>query len=600
MNVLGINAAYHESSACLVNKGRIIAAVEEERLNRIKHAKPSRVDNPGVLPLRAIEHCLREGGREHGTPLALADLDHIGYSLDPVERLKRNSSHQHPYPVVAGSFGSPEGERLFHERSRAVEEHLRGLGFRGSFHYLDHHDCHAASTFFVSPFEEAAVLVVDGIGEWESTTSYRGTGNRLERLDSIGFPHSIGLLWEKVSKFLGFSEYDACKVMGLASYSSPERYLESFRRLLHVNGNGSFHVDDSIVRLRNEDYSGLEELFGLGRRSRPIEVAENGTRPYVEVAAALQRVTEEAMLAVSRDLKRQTGANYLCMAGGVALNCVANGKLLEEGLWEDIFIQPAAHDAGTALGAAFLIWNQILGQPRGEVFRSPYLGPSFSDAEIQAALDARGLVYERPERIEEATARLIAGNQVVGWFQGAMEIGPRALGNRSILADPRRADMVSTLNVKVKHREPFRPFCPSVLAHKAGEWFHLDRADRPAQPAGYMLAAYHVREERRNAIPAVTHVDGTSRVQLVSRESNEVFFNLISELDRLTGVPMVLNTSFNNDEPIVCTPEDAVNTFLGTRIDALAAGPFLVRKADNAVDERIPDLPLTTYFENLR
>ena len=597
MNVLGINAAYHESSACLVQDGRIVAAVEEERFNRVKHAKPSRVDNPGILPLRSIEHCLREGGRERETPLLLADIEHIGYSLDPAERLDLNSRHQHPYPVPSGAFGSPEGEQLFHQRSRAVEEELRRMGFRGTFHYLDHHDCHAASAFFVSPFEEAAVLVVDGIGEWESTTSYRGTGNRLERLGSIGFPHSLGLLWEKISKFLGFSEYDACKVMGLASYGSAERYVASFRRLLQVNGDGTFTLDDGIVRLRNEDYSGLEELFGLARRARPVEVADAGNLPYVEVAAALQKVTEEAVLAVARDLKRRTGASHLCMAGGVALNCVANGRLLEEGLWDDIFIQPAAHDAGTAVGAAYLLWNQALGQPRVEVFHSPYLGPSFTDEEIRTALEARGLVYERPERIEEATARLLADNQVVGWFQGAMEIGPRALGNRSILADPRSADMVSILNIKVKHREPFRPFCPSVLAHKASEWFQMDK---PALPAGYMLAAYHVREERRAEIPAVTHVDGTSRVQLVSRESNERFFHLISELERLTGVPMVLNTSFNNDEPIVCTPEDAVNTFLGTRIDALAAGPFLVRKKDNAVDESIPDLPLTTYFENLR
>ena len=596
MNVLGINAAYHESSACLVQDGRIVTAAEEERFIRVKHAKASRVDNPEVLPLHAIRHCLREGGRSRGSALTLADLDHVGYSLDPAERLRRNLEHRHPYPVTPGSFGTPEGERTFHDRSRAVEGELRRQGFRGAFHFLGHHDCHAASAFFVSPFDEAAVLVVDGIGEWESTTWYRGAGNRLERLGSLGFPHSLGLLWEKIAKFLGFSEYDACKVMGLASYGDPERYAEAFRRLVQVDG-GAFTIDDGIVRLRNEDYSALEELFGLPRRTRPIELADAGNLPYVEVAAALQRTTERAVLAVAGDLQRRTGARHLCLAGGVALNCVANGKLLETGWFDDIFIQPAAHDAGTAIGAAFLIWNRLLDRPRGEVFASPYLGPSFPDEEIRAALDARGLSYRHYDRVEEAAARLLAGNQVVGWFQGAMEIGPRALGNRSILADPRRADMMGTLNVKVKHREPFRPFCPSVLAHRAGEWFHIER---PELPASYMLAAHPVREERRAAIPAVTHVDGTSRMQLVSAEGNPRFFRLISEFERLTGVPMVLNTSFNNDEPIVCTPEDAVATFLGTRIDALVAGPFVALKEENAVDGLIPDLALTTYFENLR
>lgn len=597
MDILGINTAYHESSACLVRDGRIVAAVEEERFNRVKHAKPSRVDNPDVLPMRAIEHCLREGGRQRGAPMTLADVDHVGYSLNPAERLERNSGHRHPYEVRDGDFGSPRGERVFHDLSRKVDEELRRLGMRGSFHFLSHHDCHAASTFFVSPFDEAAVLVVDGIGEWESTTSYLGRGNRLERLASIGFPHSLGLLWEKISKFLGFSEYDACKVMGLASYRSPERFLPRFRQLVSVGRDGTFTVDDAIVRIRNEDYSGLEELFGLARRSEPIARAADDNHAYVEVAAALQEITEEVVLEVARQLGRRTGARHLCLAGGVALNCVANGKLLRQGLFDDVFVQPAAHDAGTAIGAAYLLWNQVLGQPRGEVFESPYLGPSYSEEEVRAALDARGLVYERHDRIAEVTARRLAAGDVVGWFQGALEIGPRALGNRSILADPRCDDMVRTLNLKVKHREPFRPFCPSVLAHKAHEWFDIDR---PASPAHYMLAAYDVLEERRRQIPAVTHVDGTSRIQLVRRETNERFFELIEAFDGLTGVPVVLNTSFNNSEPIVCSPDDAIETFLGTQIDVLVMGPFLVTKEGNAVEEGIAEMPLRKYFENLR
>ena len=592
MEILGLNTAYHESSVCLVRDGRLITAAEEERFNRVKHAKAAQVDNPGVLPMNALEHCLREGRHNRG----LAGIDHVGFSLDPGARLRKNLAHQHPYPVPDGAFGSPSGERLFHDGCQEVEASLESLGFRGTCHFLPHHDCHAASAFFVSPFEEAAVLVVDGIGEWESTTSYLGTGNHLERLTTVSFPNSIGLLWEKISKFLGFTEYDACKVMGLASYGDAERYLPQLRRLLQVRDDGTFTLDDSIVRLRNEDYTGLEEIFGLSRRTRPIELAVENQR-HVEVAAALQRVTEEAVLALAHDLKRRTGARHLCLAGGVALNCVANGKLLEKGGWDELFVQPAAHDAGTALGAAYLLWNQKQGQPRTEVFKSPYLGPSYSPEEIQHTLDQRGLTYERPEDLAEVTAGLIAERQVVGWFQGAMELGPRALGNRSILGDPGCPDMLELLNEKVKHREPFRPLCPSVLAHKAAEWFEMDR---PSLPANYMLTAHQMRPERRAQVKAVTHVDGSSRMQLVEREGNEPFFQLISAFERLTGVPMVLNTSFNNSEPIVCSPNDAINTFLETQIDALVVGPFLVRKAENIIDGTLPDLPLTRYFENLR
>jgi carbamoyltransferase len=499
--------------------------------------------------------------------------------------------------VTPGAFGSPEGERLFHDELMKVEPALAELGFRGTFHFLPHHDCHAASAFFVSPFEQAAVLVIDGIGEWESTTSYHGRGHRLEHLNSVGYPNSIGLLWEKISKLLGFSEYDACKVMGLASYGDGERFLPHFESLLHIGEDGGFTLDDSVVRLRNEDYSALEELFGFARLEGPIRRVEERYRDPVDVAAALQRVTEKAVLALARDVKRRTGSRHLCLAGGVALNCVANGQLIDANLFEDVFIQPAAHDGGTALGAAYLLWHRQLDRPRSMVFGSPYLGPSFSEQDMRQALEARGLVYERPERIEKAAARLIAEEQVVGWFQGAMELGPRALGNRSILADPRRADMLEVLNKKVKHREAFRPLCPSVLAEEAEQWFHLDR---PSLPAGYMLTTHTVRDDRRERIPAVTHVDGSSRIQLVTEEANALFYQLIRELHGLTGIPIVLNTSFNNSEPIVCSPQNAIATFLETRIDALVLGPFLVLKEKNAIDGTIPEMPLKRYFENLR
>ena len=596
MKILGVNGAYHESSACLLDDGRLVAAAEEERFNRVKHAKASRVDNSAELPHHALEYCLRAGGRE-GPPLSLAAIHHLGFSIDPATRLAKNLAWRPPYPVNPGDFGSPEGEQLFHDGLMQVEPALREMGFEGTFHFLPHHDCHAASTFFVSPFEESAVLVIDGIGEWESTTSYHGRGHRLERLTSMGFPNSLGFLWEKISKLLGFSEYDACKVMGLASYGDGDRFLPHFEDLLHIAEDGTFTLDDSVVRLRNEDYSGLEELFGFSRLEGPIRRAEDRYRDPVDVAAALQRVTEKAVLALARAVKQRTGSRTLCLAGGVALNCVANGQLISADLFDEVFIQPAAHDAGTALGAALLLWHGELDRPRSVVFESPYLGPSYSEEEMRQALDARGLVYQRPESIERTVARLIAGEQVVGWFQGGMELGPRALGNRSILADPRRGDMLEVLNKKVKHREPFRPLCPSVLAQEAAHWFEMDR---PSLPAGYMLTTHTVRDEQRERIPAVTHVDGSSRIQLVTEEANPLFFRLIRELEALTGIPIVLNTSFNNTEPIVCSPQHAIATFLETQIDVLALGPFLVLKESIAIDPEIPEMPLKRYFENLR
>lgn len=596
MYILGLNSAYHESAACLVRDGELVAAAEEERFSRRKHAKPARVDNSGELPLAAIRFCLAEAGRRAGEELTLARIEHVGYSLDFEARRAAHSTHRHPYPLPAGDFGSPEGESLFCRRGSSVADRLRRRGFRGRFHFLPHHACHAASAFFVSPFEEAAVLVIDGIGEFDSTTLYHGRGNRLTRLEGLPYPHSLGFLWEKLAKFLGFSEYDACKVMGLASYGDPGRFREPFRRLVQLTPEG-FTVDDAVARFRIEDYALLEALLGLAGRSRPVEEAEDEARPYADLAATLQEVTEEAVLTLARRARERTGSRRLCLAGGVALNCVANGRLLASGLFDQVFIQPAAHDGGTALGACYRLWNQHLDGPRRYLFNSPYLGPEFSAAEIEKALAARGLRYEKSGAVEAEAARLLAGGKVVAWFQGAMELGPRALGNRSILADPRRPEMVALLNRKVKHREPFRPFCPSVLAGKAGEWFELAGC---TLPAAYMLAAYRVHPQRRQEIPAVIHVDGTSRVQLVSPEVNPRYHRLIEEFERLTGVPILLNTSFNDGEPIVCSPADAVRTFLATGIDVLVAGDWVVHRQANQVEAAIPDLPLSDYFERLR
>ncbi len=598
MYILGINSAYHESCACLIKDGVIISASEEERFSRVKHAKHSRVDNPDELPFLAITSCLDEARKHEGRQITLKDVDHIGYSLNPKERLEKNIGHEHPYVVTPGDFGTKEGEHTFYDKNLEVERKLRQLGFRGDFHYLNHHDCHAASSFFVSPYEDAAALVLDGIGEFESTTLYRGRGNELERIVAIDYPNSIGFLWEKISKFLGFSAYDPSKVMGLASYGDPLKYMEQFRDFVNFDENGMFTVDDSIIRFRNEDYSGLTKLFNLERRSEPIENVNRRTREYADVASTLQEITNTILLNLARYLKKETSSKYLCLSGGVALNCVANGKLIQEHLFDDVFIQPAANDGGTAIGAAFYIWNELLGKSRGYVFESPYLGPSFSEDEIVASLDKRGLQYTRHDDAAHFAAKLIAEGNIVTWFQGRMEIGPRALGNRSIIADPRKREMVAELNYKVKHREPFRPFCPSVLEERVCDWF--DNGMNAADPTKYMLAAINVLDYRSDTIPAVTHIDGTCRIQAVRYDLNPRYYNLIRAFEEITGVPMVLNTTFNDQEPIVCSPEDAVRTFLNVNIDYLVIGDFIVSKAENRVDEKIPNIPLKDYFEKLR
>ena len=563
--ILGINAAYHESSACLIHNGEIILALEEERLNRIKHTKPARVDNADELPIGAIELCLETAG------ITWQEIDRIGYSFDPIKRLKNKDYSE---PVLPGDWGSTEGEQLFYEKLQQVPQKLSQLAredITAKFEWLDHHLCHAGSAYFVSPYDDAAVLVVDGIGEFESTTFYHGKGNRLNKLKTIDYPNSLGFLWEKFAEFLGFSEYDACKVMGLASYGNFKYYDREFRQLLTLE-SGSFQLDPKILQFRVHDFSELEKLFGPQREpGGPLE------ERHMDIAATLQKVTEEVLLELANDLHHRTGSPNLCLAGGVALNCVANRVLQEKTPFQNIYIQPAANDAGTAIGAAYAIWHQMLGQPRNYVMERPYLGPEYSDEKIQTVLDAHHLNYRRCDNIEATAAKLVAQGNIVGWFQDRMEMGPRALGSRTLLADPRNPNMRDILNHKVKHREHFRPFAPSVLADKAQAWFCIEDSQMPSD---FMLFAYEVRESQQDLIPAVIHVDGTSRVQTVRSQSHPKYYRLIQEFEKLTGVPIVLNTSFNDSEPIVCSPEDAVNTFGKTRIDYLAIGNFLVSKGE--------------------
>lgn len=561
--ILGINSVYHESAAALIKDGVLIAAAEEERFNRIKHGKAASVDKPHMLPIEAIEYCLSEAG------IRFHDINSLGFSFNPQRRLEANLDIEDD--VEPGGWGTREGERLFYSLLLEIPkklEALYGVDLCDRFHWIDHHLCHAASAYFVSPFDRAAVLSVDGIGEFDTIWAGVGEGRRLQQLFSHHYPNSLGFLWERVSKFLGFGEYGIWKVMGMQALGDPDAVLRQFRSFVHYDEEGSFCIDNRVTKFRREESLPFQEIFGKPRL--PHDSIE---QRHMDIAAALQRVTTDVMLGLARRLRAATHSDRLCLAGGVALNCVANGALQESGLFREIVAQPAAHDAGTAVGVALYIWNVLLGRPERFVMEHAYWGPEYSDARIRNDLEFNGLVHERVADIAERTAELIVRGKIVAWFQGRMEFGPRALGNRSILADPRSAILVDEINAKVKHREYFRPFAPSVLAERYGEWFEGDAGAM----ASFMLHRTRVRPEKRAQVPAVTHVDGSSRPQAVDRRANERFFRLLLAFERLTGVPMVLNTSFNDREPIICCPEDAVRTAIQARLDYLAIGDYLVK-----------------------
>jgi carbamoyltransferase len=563
MYILGINSAYHESAVCLLRDGAIVVAIEEERFNRKKHAKSARVDNPDEIPVNAIRYALEKAG------ISADQVAHVGFSIDPWRRLENKDLDE---LVVDGDWGSIAGEEAFFNRLMLIPDRLRDMGFEAQVTWLGHHQCHAASAFYPTPFREAAVLAVDGIGEANTTLLCYGQGTRVEMLKEIAYPNSLGFVWEKLSKFLGFGEYDAAKVMGLASYGDPRRYMGRFEQVIRLVPEGGFVVDNGVFRFRAEDYVPLENLFGARRRTREQDLA----REHEDIAAALQEITNRVAIHLADYLHAQTGSRNLCLAGGVALNCVMNRVVYEESPFENLFVQPAAHDAGTALGAALFIWHSVLGMESRCVMDHAFWGPAFSDEEIETFLRGEdSLIYVRVDDIERKAAELLADGNVVGWFQGAMEFGPRALGNRTLLADPRNPGMRDILNEKVKHRESFRPFAPSVLHEEADKWFEIAK---PTSASEFMLVAYPANPDFRDRIPAVVHVDGTSRIQTVRKEVNPRYHKMISEFYAMTGVPVVLNTSFNDSEPIVCTPEDAINTFKNTRIDYLAIGNYLVTR----------------------
>jgi len=565
MYTLGVNAAYHDSAACLVADGRMLAAAEEERFTRIKHGKRPVPFTAWELPFHAIDFCLRAAG------IHLADVDHIAYSYDPYQLLDKHAeSVTLPLePSAVPSSGNP-WDPLFHcyvvnaprQLSGGAPHHLqqrfRGRALHYQWHFVDHHLAHEASAFLPSPYTEAAVLTMDGRGERTTTSFSRGAGNRIERLRAIELPHSLGLLYEEVTRYLGFlHSSDEYKVMALASFGAP-RHAHEFRRIL-CQEDGGYRLDEPR----------LADRFGPARApGTPF------TSHHFDIACSLQQALEETVFGMVDWLRHATGAEALCMAGGVALNCVLNGRLLARGPFRRIWVQPAAGDAGTALGAALLVDAQVRSDDaRHYVMDHAYLGPEYEAQEIEEFLRWSRLKYRRWRDVDEI-AQLLAHEAIVGWFQGHMEYGPRALGARSILASPIPRTMQARLNA-IKDREDFRPVAPVVLEEQAPAWFN------GCTRSPFMLFVYDIAPARRERIPAVAHVDGSARVQTVNRRQNPVYYDLIKAFAGHTGVPILVNTSFNTRaEPIVCTPRDAIECFCTSPLDALVIGPFIIQKAD--------------------
>lgn len=572
--ILGLNAYHGDAAAALLVDGELVAAAEEERFNRVKHC--------AGFPERAAAWCLADAGLEPG------DLDHVAIGRDPkanvAQKLKRTLLHG-----VKPGYLKARLENVAKVRDvRGQLARALGVGteeLRAEFHNVEHHQAHVASAFFVSPFEEAAVLSVDGFGDFASTMLAEGRGSRFRVLDRVLFPHSLGIFYTAVTQWLGFLKYgDEGKVMGLAPYGDPERHLDTMRDIVRRNAD-LFELGLDWFRHHKEGvdmtWDGQTPTLGRLYSERMVEAFGPPREPRTEltglhedVAAALQAMLEEAYLGLVRGLWERTRVPAICLAGGVALNAVANGRIRLETPFEDVFIQPAAGDSGTAVGAAFYVWHQVLGKPRGFVMEHAYTGPEYSDEECAAAVATAGLEsdYVDDERLFPLVAERLAAGDVVGWFQGRMEFGPRALGNRSIVVDPRQSDMKDVLNARTKHREAFRPFAPSILAEATGAWYEQD------YPSPFMVLVYTTRADKRDKIPAVVHVDETGRLQTVERRVAPRYWRLIKEFERLTGVPVVLNTSFNENEPIVMSPEDALSCFTKTQMDLLVLGNHVIRR----------------------
>ena len=592
MRILGISAFYHDGAAALLEDGRIVAAAQEERFTRKKH--------DARFPQNAISYCLETAG------VKLADVSQVVFYDKPFlkfERLIETYLAFAPRGFTSFKMALPLWlkEKLFQKSLLRKELKRYDPDFdTARLLFAEHHQSHAASAFFASPYDEAVVLTLDGVGEWATTSAAIGRGNTLEVIKEIHFPHSLGLLYSAFTYYAGFKvnsgEY---KVMGLAPYGTPKYRDLILERLIDLKDDGSFRLNldyfDYCTGLTMTN-SKFDDLFGAPSRN-PEDLL---TQREMDLAASVQSVTEEAMLRLTRSLAAETGLENLCMAGGVALNCVANGKILRDGKFKNIWVQPAAGDAGGALGAALAAHHLYMKQPRHtdgthDLMRGSYLGPSFEQRDIEDRLVARGARFEvlDDETLIAASAEALARGAALGWFEGRMEFGPRALGARSILGDARSPSMQRTLNLKVKFRESFRPFAPSILREDVGEWFDLDcdspymlmvadvttRHRKPMTEGEQALFGIEKLNIVRSDIPAVTHVDYSARIQTVHRETNPRYYALLSAFKARTGCPVIVNTSFNvRGEPIVCTPEDAFRCFMGTDLDALAIGNCLLRK----------------------
>ncbi len=598
INILGISAYYHDAASVLVRNGEIIAAAQEERFTRKKH-DPS-------FPKRSIEYCLKEAD------ITVSDIDVVAFYDKPFLKFERLLETYLSYaPLGIRSFISSMPPWI--KQKLFMKEHIKDeLGFNGKMIFPEHHHSHAASAFYPSPYREAAILTVDGVGEWATASFGKGKASGIELVKEIRFPHSLGLLYSAFTYYCGFKvnsgEY---KLMGLAPYGEPEYEGLILERLIDIKPDGSFKLDMGYFNYCagvTMTSGRFHKLFG----GPPRKPEEELTQRHMDLARSIQAVTEKVIMNMAKHVHSITGLDKLCLAGGVALNCVANGKILREGPFKDIWIQPAASDAGGALGAALIAWHEYLGKGRSaddkkDLQKASLLGPSFTDDEIEKYLKDNDIAYEcfPGDEINKKVSKLLAGEKVIGWFQGRMEFGPRALGARSIIADPRSRDMQSVINRKIKFRESFRPFAPTVLLEKAGEYFDL-KCESP-----YMLIVAPVREEKRiktggedslkgfeklkvkrSEVPAITHVDYSARVETVKREDNPVYYDMIQRFYEEVGCPLVINTSFNvRGEPIVCTPEDAYRCFMRTNMNYLAIGGFLVdKKAQGSARLRLDEV----------
>jgi carbamoyltransferase len=568
MHILGFDCYGHDSAAAIVRDGEMLGLVEEERFLQKKHVAD--------FPIHSIRWCCEIAG------ISPHELDAIVYYWNPkLARLQRALHLLRYFPRSLGLLKSRGDKELAMLRIRTTLRDSLGVGPRTRIHFAEHHLCHAASSFLTSPYEEAAIMTIDAAGEWDCTWLGVGGGLDMHCLKAQQFPNSLGLVYGAVTEFLGFKFASGeGKVMGLAPYGDPKRYIDQFRDLIKTGPDGGYQVDLSYFTFHfkgrpNWFSPKFYQVFGQPRSFDDTEVSQR----HRDVSAALQLRTEEIGLHMARWLHQKTGLKKLCLAGGVCLNSVMNGRLLLETDYEDVVVQPAANDAGTALGGCYWLWNSVLRNPRSYVFEHAYFGPWVTNVQCHAAIEkfvanSAEVAVTKVEDAPRRAAQMLAEGKIVGWFQGRMEMGPRALGNRSILADPRSEKMKDVLNARVKFRESFRPFAPSVLEDKSGEWF----ATGYASP--YMILVFDVLPEKRCLIPAVTHIDGSARVQTVSRQHNPKYYALIEEFGKLTGVPVLLNTSFNiRGQPIVHLPEQAIECFLNTGMDALFLEDHVLTKS---------------------